>query len=521
MHRVVGGLATESLASPWASGGGGFQVHVPRFDGIGCGAFLAGPGDHHAVDATAELDDLVDAFELAGLDPMQEGSSLALEFGSSLPFPLHLVSSLLDPIPAHPASTGQGRPSATALGLLPEPPAPPAPAQAQVPLPGPSGAQLGPMMALMAPGPAIPTLPPTAPAPPAPSGPSSGPQTPPTATSTANHQPPPAAAQQAAGAPERRTAKRQALRGRQGPASTADAQAGPADDMDEGGSADEGEEGEGVDAEEAEARREQELRLLLHPRLAQLLAAVVEVRKAATRHAEGPVAALSAQQSRAMAAVEARRREAQRPGGPPLPRQDPALDKLVEGVIAVCQAYADELTHAVFTEADCICADWDTTLTAGLLKGTGPKGGGGGREGGGEKRGRDNSGSGPSGGAAGDGAGAGAGGGGSKLVHVLKDKHIAKIKELQEEFSKRKKVGKLPPDVTAVLRGWFDSHYAWPYPTDPDKRELGAVTGLNATQINNWFINQRKRHWLKHFPNNQAPCREEAEIILRRLGKID
>lgn len=30
---------------------------------------------------------------------------------------------------------------------------------------------------------------------------------------------------------------------------------------------------------------------------------------------------------------------------------------------------------------------------------------------------------------------------------------------------------------------------------ETDKTSLAASTGLDQKQINNWFINQRKRHW--------------------------
>ncbi|CAD5163281.1 unnamed protein product [Musa acuminata subsp. malaccensis] len=36
---------------------------------------------------------------------------------------------------------------------------------------------------------------------------------------------------------------------------------------------------------------------------------------------------------------------------------------------------------------------------------------------------------------------------------------------------------------------WWELHYKWPYPS------LAESTGLDMKQIDNWFINQRKRHW--------------------------
>lgn len=72
-----------------------------------------------------------------------------------------------------------------------------------------------------------------------------------------------------------------------------------------------------------------------------------------------------------------------------------------------------------------------------------------------------------------------------------------------------------------VLLDWWNAHYRWPYPTviyyttalytvlwgdcdldllnwilqEEDKVKLAKKTGLEQKQINNWFINQRKRHW--------------------------
>lgn len=39
------------------------------------------------------------------------------------------------------------------------------------------------------------------------------------------------------------------------------------------------------------------------------------------------------------------------------------------------------------------------------------------------------------------------------------------------------------------------SHYASMTPQEEEKNMLSATTGLDQKQINNWFINQRKRHW--------------------------
>lgn len=81
----------------------------------------------------------------------------------------------------------------------------------------------------------------------------------------------------------------------------------------------------------------------------------------------------------------------------------------------------------------------------------------------------------------------------------LKDKLLRKysgyLSSLKQEFSKKKKKGKLPKEARQTLLDWWKMHYKWPYPTESDKIALAESTGLDQKQINNWFINQRKRHW--------------------------
>ncbi|GMJ13213.1 KNOTTED1-like homeobox gene 6 [Hibiscus trionum] len=81
----------------------------------------------------------------------------------------------------------------------------------------------------------------------------------------------------------------------------------------------------------------------------------------------------------------------------------------------------------------------------------------------------------------------------------LKDRLLRRfgshISSLKLEFSKKKKKGKLPREARQMLLEWWNVHYKWPYPTEADKIALAESTGLDQKQINNWFINQRKRHW--------------------------
>lgn len=47
--------------------------------------------------------------------------------------------------------------------------------------------------------------------------------------------------------------------------------------------------------------------------------------------------------------------------------------------------------------------------------------------------------------------------------------------------------------VVQILRQWLEANANHPYPTEEEKQTLSTYTGLNMTQINNWFINARRR----------------------------
>ncbi|KAI5441111.1 homeobox protein knotted-1-like 3 isoform X2 [Lathyrus oleraceus] len=82
-----------------------------------------------------------------------------------------------------------------------------------------------------------------------------------------------------------------------------------------------------------------------------------------------------------------------------------------------------------------------------------------------------------------------------ELKHELKQGYKSKIVDIREEILRKRRAGKLPGDTTSLLKAWWQSHSKWPYPTEEDKARLVQETGLQLKQINNWFINQRKRNW--------------------------
>ena len=56
-----------------------------------------------------------------------------------------------------------------------------------------------------------------------------------------------------------------------------------------------------------------------------------------------------------------------------------------------------------------------------------------------------------------------------------------------------KKRGIFSKAATNILRAWLFQHLQHPYPSEDQKKQLGAETGLTILQVNNWFINARRR----------------------------
>ncbi|XP_046553524.1 LOW QUALITY PROTEIN: homeobox protein PKNOX1-like [Haliotis rubra] len=63
-----------------------------------------------------------------------------------------------------------------------------------------------------------------------------------------------------------------------------------------------------------------------------------------------------------------------------------------------------------------------------------------------------------------------------------------------DDFGKKKsKRGVLPKQATQVMKTWLFQHIVHPYPTEDEKRQIASQTNLTLLQVNNWFINARRR----------------------------
>ncbi|CRL03277.1 CLUMA_CG016394, isoform A [Clunio marinus] len=86
--------------------------------------------------------------------------------------------------------------------------------------------------------------------------------------------------------------------------------------------------------------------------------------------------------------------------------------------------------------------------------------------------------------------------------------------------SKRQKRGILPKHATSVMRAWLFQHLVHPYPTEDEKRAIAAQTNLTLLQVNNWFINARRRiltpmleHASDSSSNKKSPEQQQSDQI--------
>jgi len=65
--------------------------------------------------------------------------------------------------------------------------------------------------------------------------------------------------------------------------------------------------------------------------------------------------------------------------------------------------------------------------------------------------------------------------------------------EDERNKKRQKKRGIFPKTATNIMRSWLFKHIQHPYPSEDQKKQLAQETGLTILQVNNWFINARRR----------------------------
>ena len=74
----------------------------------------------------------------------------------------------------------------------------------------------------------------------------------------------------------------------------------------------------------------------------------------------------------------------------------------------------------------------------------------------------------------------------------------------------QRKSSSLPSETVEYLKAWMMSpeHIAHPYPTEQEKAQIMADTGIELKQLTNWFVNNRKRYWK---PRVEARLQQQAQ----------
>ncbi|XP_059685713.1 homeobox protein PKNOX2 isoform X4 [Gavia stellata] len=77
-------------------------------------------------------------------------------------------------------------------------------------------------------------------------------------------------------------------------------------------------------------------------------------------------------------------------------------------------------------------------------------------------------------------------------LHPQVNLDLTSLLDGEDKKSKNKR-GVLPKHATNIMRSWLFQHLMHPYPTEDEKRQIAAQTNLTLLQVNNWFINARRR----------------------------
>jgi hypothetical protein len=72
-------------------------------------------------------------------------------------------------------------------------------------------------------------------------------------------------------------------------------------------------------------------------------------------------------------------------------------------------------------------------------------------------------------------------------------------------------------NTVEYLKNWMMSpdHITHPYPTEQEKAQIMAETGIELKQLTNWFVNNRKRDWK---PRVEARLQKHAQVQAVRVA---
>lgn len=83
----------------------------------------------------------------------------------------------------------------------------------------------------------------------------------------------------------------------------------------------------------------------------------------------------------------------------------------------------------------------------------------------------------------------------SAQIASIATNSLSQMSSDDEDISSKRKTkrGILPKTATKIMKSWLFQHIVHPYPTEDEKRQISAQTNLTLLQVNNWFINARRR----------------------------
>jgi hypothetical protein len=80
----------------------------------------------------------------------------------------------------------------------------------------------------------------------------------------------------------------------------------------------------------------------------------------------------------------------------------------------------------------------------------------------------------------------------------------------------------LPGNVVGYLKAWLMSsdHINHPYPTEKEKAQMVADTGIELKRLNNWFVNNRIRYWKPRMEALQRQHQPNKDTVRTEANKI-